>query len=148
MDLLLVHFPPVGGCGVLNCNVIKQQWLALQVKWNHCRCATISMRFRRLESFFKQVLVATNKTRALGVSNFCVSCFKYRRCAALASVIRPWGAGPIPVTALNRSLPTCWKVPCGDKGGACRQSGSLRRAAGDRYTVYRAWLMRLGETQF
>ncbi len=48
VDLLLVHFPPVGGCGVLNCNVIKQQWLALQVKWNHCRCATISMRFRRL----------------------------------------------------------------------------------------------------
>jgi diketogulonate reductase-like aldo/keto reductase len=32
VDLLLVHFPPAGGCGELNCNIIKQQWSALQVQ--------------------------------------------------------------------------------------------------------------------
>jgi len=52
VDLLLVHFPPEGGCGPKNCAAIKQQWAALSA------------------------LVAQNKTRALGVSNFCVSCLE------------------------------------------------------------------------
>lgn len=52
-DLLLVHFPPVGGCGPLNCPIIKQQWEALTTN-----------------------ILKKNLTRALGVSNFCVSCFK------------------------------------------------------------------------
>ncbi len=53
VDLLLVHFPPPLGCGVLNCGTIKKQWAALAAWAN-----------------------TTKKTRALGVSNFCVSCFK------------------------------------------------------------------------
>lgn len=53
VDLLLVHFPPIiGGCGPVNCGVIREQWRALA-----------------------QVLAA-NKTRAVGVSNFCESCFR------------------------------------------------------------------------
>ena len=52
-DLLLVHFPPMGGCGALNCKVIQEQWAALSAQ-----------------------VLATGKSRALGVSNFCVSCFK------------------------------------------------------------------------
>jgi len=52
VDLLLVHYPPTGGCGADNCVKIKEQWQALQ-------------------SFAER-----NKTRALGVSNFCISCFK------------------------------------------------------------------------
>ena len=53
VDLLLVHFPPPLGCGVLNCGIIQKQWQALS-----------------------DGILKTNKTRALGVSNFCVSCFK------------------------------------------------------------------------
>eukprot|EP00322_Chrysochromulina_rotalis_P029100 CAMPEP_0115847402 /NCGR_PEP_ID=MMETSP0287-20121206/10365_1 /TAXON_ID=412157 /ORGANISM="Chrysochromulina rotalis, Strain UIO044" /LENGTH=314 /DNA_ID=CAMNT_0003301237 /DNA_START=137 /DNA_END=1081 /DNA_ORIENTATION=- len=53
VDLLLVHFPPTGGCGRKNCNLIKQQWQALTDLHLH-----------------------TNKTRAIGVSNFCVSCLE------------------------------------------------------------------------
>ena len=30
IDLLLVHFPPIGGCGALNCGVIQSQWQALE----------------------------------------------------------------------------------------------------------------------
>jgi 2,5-diketo-D-gluconate reductase A len=52
-DLLLVHFPPPLGCGQLNCDIIKAQWKALT-----------------------DGILKTNKTRALGVSNFCISCFK------------------------------------------------------------------------
>ena len=52
VDLLLIHFPPVGGCGALNCGVIREQWKAL---------ATV---------------LAANQTRTVGVSNFCISCFK------------------------------------------------------------------------
>jgi diketogulonate reductase-like aldo/keto reductase len=53
VDLLLVHFPPEGGCGPLNCPLIQAQWQALT-----------------------RSHLLTNKTRALGVSNFCVSCLK------------------------------------------------------------------------
>lgn len=52
VDLLLVHFPPMGGCGAINCAKMREQWKALS-------------------AFY-----AANKTRALGVSNFCVSCLK------------------------------------------------------------------------
>mmetsp|Transcript_33119 Transcript_33119/g.77444 ORF Transcript_33119/g.77444 Transcript_33119/m.77444 type:complete len:313 (-) Transcript_33119:37-975(-) len=51
VDLLLVHFPPPGGCGAANCPMIRRQWAALSS------------------------LLVQNKTRALGVSNWCVSCF-------------------------------------------------------------------------
>lgn len=53
VDLLLIHFPPMGGCGLLNCGIIRKQWQALT-----------------------EAHLATNKTRALGVSNFCISCLK------------------------------------------------------------------------
>ena len=53
VDLLLIHFPPLGGCGARNCHAIQQQWHALT-----------------------QSHLQTNKTRALGVSNFCISCLK------------------------------------------------------------------------
>jgi len=52
-DLLLIHFPPPMGCGLLNCGAIRKQWAALT-----------------------EDILRTNKTRALGVSNFCVSCLK------------------------------------------------------------------------
>ena len=52
VDLLLIHFPPIGGCGALNCGVIQKQWAAL-------------------ESVYR-----AKKARAIGVSNFCVSCLK------------------------------------------------------------------------
>lgn len=52
-DLLLVHFPPDGGCGPSNCAAMQKQWTALT----------------------EQVL-AKNLTRTLGVSNFCVSCLE------------------------------------------------------------------------
>ena len=58
VDLLLVHFPPgkalpdPGGCGADNCGVMQEQWHALSG------------------------LVAQNKTRALGVSNFCTGCLE------------------------------------------------------------------------
>ncbi|KAL1525752.1 hypothetical protein AB1Y20_020596 [Prymnesium parvum] len=52
VDLLLIHFPPAGGCGPANCALLREQWKALAG------------------------VIAANKTRALGVSNFCISCFK------------------------------------------------------------------------
>merc|ERR1711865_398017 len=52
-DLLLVHFPPSGGCGPKNCVAMRKQWQALT----------------------DEVLLK-NLTRTLGVSNFCVSCLK------------------------------------------------------------------------
>lgn len=56
VDLLLVHFPPdTSGCGGKCtgqvCDKMREQWKALS-----------------------QQFYAANKTRALGVSNFCVSC--------------------------------------------------------------------------
>jgi diketogulonate reductase-like aldo/keto reductase len=53
VDLLLVHFPPEGGCSAENCKLIKAQWRALS-----------------------KAHLAKNKTRALGVSNFCISCLQ------------------------------------------------------------------------
>jgi hypothetical protein len=44
VDLLLIHFPPEGGCGAANCALIRKQWRALV----HSH-------------------LSTNKTRALGV---------------------------------------------------------------------------------
>jgi len=52
VDLLLIHFPPVGGCGALNCGLVREQW-------------------RALTQIYK-----ANKTRAVGVSNWCISCFE------------------------------------------------------------------------
>ena len=53
IDLLLIHFPPlIGGCSPLNCGILREQWAALS-----------------------QFAVA-NKTRAVGVSNFCESCLR------------------------------------------------------------------------
>jgi len=49
VDLLLVHFPP-GDCSA-NCALIREQWTALV-----------------------EGALRVNKTRALGVSNFCVTC--------------------------------------------------------------------------
>lgn len=47
VDLLLLHFPPLEGCGAKQCPKIQQQWTAL-------------------EQLYK-----ANITRAIGVSNFC-----------------------------------------------------------------------------
>jgi len=52
VDLVLIHFPPMGGCGKENCKLIKKQWAALT-------------------DFYQ-----ANKTRAIGVSNFCPSCLE------------------------------------------------------------------------
>lgn len=60
VDLLLIHFPP-GGCGPENCKLIQKQWAAL--------------------STFYQA----NKTRAIGVSNFCPSCLE---CLAEDAIVR------------------------------------------------------------
>lgn len=54
LDLLLVHFPPLGGCGNVggNCKAIQSQWTALEAAY------------------------ASKKARAIGVSNFCITCFQ------------------------------------------------------------------------
>jgi|EP00945_MAST-04E_sp_MAST-4E-sp1_P001753 2,5-diketo-D-gluconate reductase A len=54
LDLLLIHFPPVGGCSSVlnNCEAIQSQWAALEAAY------------------------AQKKTKAIGVSNFCISCFE------------------------------------------------------------------------
>jgi diketogulonate reductase-like aldo/keto reductase len=54
VDLLLLHFPPLFGCskGSASCTKMQQQWLAL-------------------EDFYKM-----NKTRAIGVSNYCKECIQ------------------------------------------------------------------------
>ena len=49
-DLLPIHFPPIGGCGALNCGVIKKQWAALSAQ-----------------------ILGANKTRALGTMSVSVS---------------------------------------------------------------------------
>lgn len=49
VDLMLVHFPPVDGCSV-GCKGIQDQW-------------------RAMEEMYK-----ANKSRAIGVSNYCQSC--------------------------------------------------------------------------
>ena len=62
VDMLLIHFPPLGGCGVLNCGAIQKQWGALEEAYK------------------------AKKVRAIGVSNFCVSCFE---CIAKTMTITP-----------------------------------------------------------
>ena len=54
VDLLLLHFPPLFGCrkGSSSCTKMQQQWSAL-------------------EQFYRQ-----NKTRAIGVSNYCTACLQ------------------------------------------------------------------------
>ena len=53
VDLLLIHFPPLLGCKVeSNCKAIQSQYAALESA------------------------LADKKTRAIGVSNFCISCFQ------------------------------------------------------------------------
>ena len=51
VDLMLIHFPPLGGCGVLNCGAIQKQWASLEKGYK------------------------AGKMKAIGVSNFCESCF-------------------------------------------------------------------------
>lgn len=52
-DLLLVHFPPHGGCGPINCAAMRKQWEALTTQ-----------------------VLQKGLTRTLGVSNFCISCLQ------------------------------------------------------------------------
>ena len=53
VDLLLIHFPPLLGCKVeSNCKAIQSQYAALEAA------------------------LTAKKTRAIGVSNFCISCFE------------------------------------------------------------------------
>jgi len=66
VDLLLIHFPPQGGCGALNCKVIQSQYKALQDE-----------------------ILAANLTRALGVSNFCVSCLECLKAGGLDAPLPP-----------------------------------------------------------
>jgi diketogulonate reductase-like aldo/keto reductase len=51
VDLMLVHFPP-GGCGSLKCGEIQDQWKVFEDMY------------------------AAKKARAIGVSNYCQSCFE------------------------------------------------------------------------
>jgi len=77
VDLLLVHFPPQG----CNCPAIKQQWDALSV------------------------MVAQNKTRALGVSNYCQSCIECLKDSAIVPAVNQVqyhiGMGPDPQGLLS-----------------------------------------------
>ena len=50
VDLMLLHFPPLEGCGGASCTKMQEQWTALE-----------------------QLYVA-KKTRAIGVSNYCATC--------------------------------------------------------------------------
>lgn len=52
VDLMLVHMPPVSGCNILTCKEIQSQWSAFEEMY------------------------AQKKARAIGVSNYCISCFK------------------------------------------------------------------------
>ena len=53
VDLLLIHFPPIEGCTKpAECTKIQQQWTAVEQ------------------------LYAENKTRAIGVSNYCQACLE------------------------------------------------------------------------
>jgi 2,5-diketo-D-gluconate reductase A len=52
LDLVLIHFPPKGGCSKELCPEIQGQWAALEAAY------------------------AAGKARAIGVSNFCISCFE------------------------------------------------------------------------
>lgn len=52
IDLLLLHFPPLEGCGGASCTKMQEQWAALEQ------------------------LYASKKTRAIGVSNYCETCIK------------------------------------------------------------------------
>jgi len=52
IDLLLIHFPPLAGCGGNACTKMQQQWTAL-------------------EELYK-----ANATRAIGVSNMCKDCIE------------------------------------------------------------------------
>ena len=61
-DLMLVHFPPSGGCGALGCKSIQTQWKVFEDAY------------------------AAGKARAIGVSNYCVSCLK---CLFETATVRP-----------------------------------------------------------
>ena len=50
-DLVLVHSPPLGGCNALSCSEIQAQWKVMET------------------------MLQQNKTRAIGVSNYCEQCF-------------------------------------------------------------------------
>ena len=64
VDLLLLHFPPLFGCkkGTLSCTKMQQQWKALEN------------------------LYQNNKTRAIGVSNYCTDCIE---CILETATIKP-----------------------------------------------------------
>lgn len=68
LDLVLVHYPPVTAfvarsCGGLTCAMARAQW-------------------RALEEFY-----AANLTRAVGVSNYCPSCFECLQNATVAPMV-------------------------------------------------------------
>jgi diketogulonate reductase-like aldo/keto reductase len=77
VDLLLLHFPPIEGCGGASCTKMQEQWTALEQ------------------------LYAANKTRAIGVSNYCKECVQ---CILKNATIKPMvnqmqyhiGMGPDP----------------------------------------------------
>lgn len=52
VDLMLLHFPPPTGCNALTCKGIQGQWEAFEEAY------------------------AAKKARAIGVSNYCISCFE------------------------------------------------------------------------
>ena len=62
VDLLLLHFPPIDGCGGLSCTKIQEQWTALEQ------------------------LYAANKTRSIGVSNYCRDCIE---CVLKNATVKP-----------------------------------------------------------
>lgn len=62
VDLLLLHFPPIEGCGGKSCTKMQEQWTALEQ------------------------LYAANKTRAIGVSNYCQECIE---CVLKNATVKP-----------------------------------------------------------
>ncbi|GAB5369687.1 hypothetical protein AAMO2058_001426800 [Amorphochlora amoebiformis] len=81
VDLMLLHFPPILGCK-LGCQPIQEQWKALED------------------------LYAQGKTRAIGVSNYCQSCFS---CLNETMKVKPAvnqikyhvGMGPDPIDLIS-----------------------------------------------
>lgn len=116
VDLMLVHFPP-GGCNALSCPEIQAQWSAFEDMY------------------------AQKKARAIGVSNYCQSCFE---CLFKTSKVTPAvnqvqyhvGMGPDPI-GLHTYLKTKGIVmqaysPLGD-GSSELITGNLTNGIGKNY---------------
>mmetsp|Transcript_10857 Transcript_10857/g.15088 ORF Transcript_10857/g.15088 Transcript_10857/m.15088 type:complete len:306 (+) Transcript_10857:188-1105(+) len=118
VDLMLVHFPPLlGGCGGANCKAMQAQWKAMEE------------------------LYRNGSARAIGVSNFCQSCFE---CLKETQTILPMvnqvayhiGMGPDPegLFSYAKNLGVVMQAysPLGN-GAPSLIHGPLTTSIGERY---------------